>query len=165
MTTKTKNQPQQPLRPADLSIYELHTPQAVIQHEAAMAAYHESLREWDQRHALLEKAKREPEDQHLTEQQYFELSVKRDAERRAKIAEREAAAKAQADADAAYLASLPAVAEISEASEFLFLSKLGHWFALGYQLTDDSIQHFVRGCYAVKLSRPTAVTAKKAVKQ
>jgi len=146
-------------QPAPLDPTKLHGPTEVRMWKAEWASFHDSLRQQEAAQRQKAQAAQAEANRVLTEDEYHALAVKRHAEAQAKLAEREAAEKAQADAEAAYLASLPEVAEITEASEFLLLTKLAHWFALGYELTDDSIVHFIRGCYVINLKK--SATAKR----
>jgi len=157
MTTQSTNNKPTPPAPLDPSIP--HHPDEHRRWQREWAAYHAALREEEEAERKRQQAREEAEGTRmLSDDQYHALALKRHAEMVRKAAEREAAAKAQAEAEAAYFASLPEIAEVLEATEHIFIVKLAEWIAAGYEVRDDSIVHFIRGCYSVRLYK--AVTKK-----
>jgi hypothetical protein len=144
-------------RPADLDVTRLHSPVEVDMWKAEWHAYRETLRAEEKRERLNQQAKEAYENRLLTRDEYHALSVQREAEKQGRQAARQAAAKAKADEEAAYLASLPEVAEVCEQSDYLFLLRLQHWMAQGYTVAEDSIQAFQLGSYWVRLNKPVFI--------
>jgi hypothetical protein len=150
-----------PQRPAPLDLTKLHTPTEVRQWKAEMADYHAALRAEEEQERLKEQTKKAHENRIiLNADEAYALAVEREAQRKAREAEQEAARQAERDAKAAYLASLPAVADVSERSEFHFLQTVIHWAGKGYSLSDDGIEAFLPGFYSCRLTAPA--TTKKA---
>jgi type IV secretory pathway VirB10-like protein len=146
--------------PKDLDLTKPISPTERRMWEAEWAAYRDALRAEEDRQRQQEAAAESEANRPLSEDEYFALSIKLYEEQQAKLAEREAAEQAKKDEEAAYLRSLPEVAEVSERSEYLFLSKLGHWLSQGYVVTEDSIRFWMPGMYHVALNKP-ALTAKR----
>lgn len=159
MTTQTANNKPTPPAPLDPSIP--HHPDTYRRWQREWQAYHAALREEEEAERKRQQTREQAEaNRVLSDDQYYALAVKRHDELVKKAAEREAAAKAQAEAEGAYFASLPDIAEVLESTEHIFLVKLAQWIAAGYEVRDDSIVHFVRGCYSVRLYK-TAPPVKK----
>lgn len=156
MTTAKQLTPPAPL---DTSNGPVH-PSDVSRWKAEWQTYHESLRRRDAEADAQRQAAQEAAARTLTTDEYHALAVARHEEAQRRLAEREAASKAQAEAEAAYLASMPEIAEVTEASEFLLLTKLQHWFSLGYQVHENSVQFFAPGCYSVSLKKPATTKSK-----
>lgn len=148
-------------RPADLDPSRHYSPAQVRLWKAEVAAYHQTLREEDASRHRKEEAAEASRNRVLSEDEYYALTLKRLAEAQAKEAKREAAERAEQEAEAAYLACMPDLAEVLESTEYHFMLKLQHWFQQGYELTDDSIRYFVPGCYAVSLRKPATIKRSK----
>ena len=147
--------------PEPLSLYELHSPAEQRIHAAQVAAYFDVKREEEAAQRRKQDAAAAAAERVLTDEEYYALSVRLHEAAKAKEAARQAAEQAKKDEEAAYLASLPEVAEVSAQSEYLFLLKCQHWMAQGYFVAEDSISHFVRGCYAVRLHKPSSAKGSK----
>lgn len=147
--------------PADLDIARLHSPAEVDAWKAQWDAYRESIKADEAAERLKRQAAEARANRILTREEYHQLAMEREAEKQAKEAARQAVEQTKKDEEAAYLASLPEVAEVLEASEFLFLTKCQNWFAKGYTLPDDGISFFLPGCYSVRLHKPSAASKSK----
>ena len=140
--------------PEPLDLTRPHHPSEVRAHANRVAAYHEALREQEAAERRKQEAREAATDRVLSEDEYYALSLKLHEAQKQKEAQREAERKAKEDEEAAYLASLPELAEISENSEYLFLTKLAAWIAKGYRVTEESVRYWVPGFYCVILAAP-----------
>ncbi|HWV02971.1 hypothetical protein [Ralstonia sp.] len=123
-------------------------------HADAVAAYFAEKREQEMRErAQAEKAT--PHVRDISADEYEAMALKRYEAQQAKIAEREAAEKAKAQAEAEFMASRPATVQISESSPHMFLLKYAHWVSAGYSLPDDGVHAFTMGCYSATLHKAT----------
>jgi len=152
MTNNTAN----PTPPPNLDPSRLYSPAEVDQWKGAWADYRAAVRAEEDRERLKQQAAEARNNRDLTRDEYHQISVKREAENQAKQAAGQAAKQAEKDEEAAYLASLPEVAEVMEQSEFLFLTKLAHRLSQGYVVTEDSIRWWTPGLYHVVLNKPAA---------
>lgn len=140
--------------PEPLDPSRLHSPAEVRAHANKVAAYRDAVREEEAAQRRKQEAAEAATNAPLDEDGYFKLSLKRQQEQQAKDAQREAERKAKEDEEAAYLASLPDFAEVSEHSEYLFLTKLAAWIGKGYRVTEESVRYWVPGFYCVTLAAP-----------
>lgn len=147
--------------PEPLSIYELHSPAKQRAHAAQVAAFRDAKREEEATQRRKQEAAAAAADRPLTDDEYFALAVKRLADQRAKDAQREAERKAREDADSAYLASTPEIAEAMANDPFTLLTKLEPWFARGYRMTPDSIQFWMPNLMHVVLAAPVSTKGAK----
>lgn len=130
-------------------------------HRAEVDAYREAVREEENSQRLKEQAAEARNNRVLSRDEYYELAKQRKAEQDAKDAAREAERQAKEDAEAAYLASQPEIAEVMEASPYLFLVRFQHWASLGYIVTEDSPHAFQFGLYHASLKKPATVKKSK----
>jgi hypothetical protein len=149
------------VKPDDLSLFEIHSPAVQAAHRAAVAAYYEQKREEEKRIADKALAAEANANRALTPDEEYQAAVKRHEAQKAKAEERRMAEVTAQLAEAAYLASLPAIAEVSERSEHTFLLKLAHWLGQGYSVADDSVIHWLPGFYCVQLHKPAGKKAAK----
>ncbi|KJK23292.1 hypothetical protein UB46_16470 [Burkholderiaceae bacterium 16] len=156
---KTKLQP-----PANLDLSSLHSPTEVRQWESEWQDYRQALVDEQNRERIKEQSAHAESNRNLTDQEYYDLAVKREAKEKERQAERAAAAKAEREAKEAYLASEPDTVDISENSEYLTLLRLQHRFSQGYVTTENSIQAWFPGYYHIVLHKPAPATAKRGSK-
>jgi hypothetical protein len=146
--------------PAPLDNTRIHTREEYKAWQDAMFEYHAAIRAEEKRELLKAEVAKAEANRHLTDDEYHALAVQREAEKQARQAERDAEEAARAEAKAAYLASMPEVAEIQESNPFTFVKQICHWSALGYSLPENANVDFLPGLYSVSLDKPAA-TAKK----
>jgi len=151
-----------PTKPADLSIYELHSPEVRRQHRAEVEAYVQALRNIERQKEIKAEAIKAEATRPLTEDEYFQEAVKRNKQQQDKQAERAAAEKAAELARIDFLMSSPPVVEIMETNEYKFLATVINFASRGYTLGDNGIQHFGFGLFHCNLDAPTPT--KKAAK-
>lgn len=153
MTTKIQ-------QPEALDPSRLYTQEQYKNWKRQMAAYHDAINVEQEQKRKKEEAALAKANALLTDEEYDHMAQKRHAELKAKQAARAAEELAKKDADDAYLASLPDIAEVSERSEHLFLLKLQHWMSQGYRVDENSIVGFTPGFYCVRLNKSPAKDAK-----
>lgn len=150
----------QPIKPADLSIYVLHSPEAKRQHRAEVDAYFQAIRNAENAEKAKAQAAIDYANRPLDESEYFALAVKRQKEQEAKAAAHAAIQHAAELAKIDFLMSSPPVADIMETNEYRFLTSVVNFANRGYTLGDNGIHHFGMGLYHCQLDAPVA--AKKA---
>lgn len=154
-----------PTMPEPLSIYVIHSPEDRRRHAIEVAAYYDYIREEEQRQRTIEQAKIAEANRVLTDDDYYALALKRKAEQDAREAAREAERQAAADAKAAYLASAPDVAVISETSPYLFLQQVALWASRGYTISETADMHVLPTYFCASMNKPEpAAPAAKKVK-
>lgn len=140
--------------PEPLDLSRPHHPAEVRAHANRVEAYHAARREEEAAQRRKQEARDATKDRVLTEDEYFALSLKLHEAQKQKEAQREAERKAKEDEEAAYLASLPEFAEVSEHSEYLLLTKLAAWIGKGYRVTEESVRYWMPGFYCITLAAP-----------
>lgn len=108
--------------------------------------------------------KEEPEEytvHELTESEYDDLRRREWEQQRAREKEREAEREASKTADAAYLESMPAVADILVHDPHSLLMKVLHWASRNYTLPEDGIRFFNPNFYHVQMTAPVSATNRK----
>lgn len=125
------------LMPEPLDLTRLHSPEEVRLHATKVAAYRDAVREEEEAQRRKQDAAGAAANAFLSEDDYFKLALKRQQEQEERDAQRQAAQKAEKDAEAAYLASRPEVAEVLDRCEYKFLFRVAHWLAQGYELSED----------------------------
>ena len=143
---------QLPTRPANLDKSIIHTPEAVSRWKNEMFAYQSTLDQIETEKLKKEQAAKNYANRHLTSQEYFEQSVKRDEEQKVKDAARQAEiAKAEKEKED-FLASNPPFVEILETTDHSFLKQFEHWINRGYVY--EATNFFIPGCYSAQLKAP-----------
>jgi hypothetical protein len=122
-----------PAMPEPLSLFKLHSPEEQRQHrlrvQAHLSAKDEARREAEREaQAAIAHANRT-----LNDDEYHDLAVERDNEKRAREVERQAAEYAAEQQKAEYLASSPEVALILADNPAQFLREITHWVKKGYE--------------------------------
>ena len=141
-----------PVKPNDLDKSVIHTPEAVSRWKNEMFAYHSAIDQIETEKLKKEQAAQNYANRHLTSQEYFEQSVKRDKELRAKDAARQAEiAKAEKEKEE-FLASNPPFVEILETTDYSFLKQFELWVRKGYVY--ESTNYFLPGCYTARMKAP-----------
>lgn len=153
----------QPIKPDDLSIYELHSPEARRQHAAEVEAYFQALRNIENAKQAKAQAAIDYANRPLDESEYFALAVKRKKEQDDKQAAHAAVLKAKELAAIDFAMSSPPVADIMETNEYRFLTSVVNFANRGYSLGSNGILHFGMGLYHCQLDAP-APAPKKAAK-
>ena len=159
MTTTTTTQTA-PVKPADLSLYVLHTPAARRQHQQAMYDYHAACRAIEQAEQAEKQAAVAEASRLLTEGEYWTLALERERENKAKIKAAHDAEVAAQRAETERLMSSPDVVDVLHRNEHNFVRELCHWANRGYRFHDDSMQMFMPGSYHATLLAPAAPAAK-----
>lgn len=148
--------------PAQLDNTKIHTREAYRQWQREMYAYSEALREEEQEAERKAAAALQESQREMTDNEYFVMAVEREKSRQQREAEREAE-RQQAEAEkAAYLASLPDVAVISESNPVCFVQQIMHWTCQGYTLAENAEVDILFGLHRVCLDK--SALAKKAAK-
>lgn len=125
-----------------------------------MAAYRDALRAQEERTRKRDEAAKAHANRVLTDEEYYQQALEREAQKQAQAAERQAEEQRKKEEKAAYLASLPDVAEVSERSEFLFLQGVIHRAKQGYILEPNGIDAFMLGFYSCRMVKPEAPARK-----
>lgn len=159
MTTQTL-----PTKPADLSIYVLHSPEAIRQHAAETRDYFNEIRKIEHAEAVRAQAILANANRPSTDDEYFAQAQKREAENQAKQAERAATEKADALAEIDRLLASPPTVEVVHRNEFLFLQKVIQYAGRGYVMTDDGFLSFTPGMYHIVMNSPQQAAKKVAQK-
>ncbi|MDO8774306.1 MAG: hypothetical protein Q7K57_37455 [Burkholderiaceae bacterium] len=148
-------------KPAGLDPTRLHSPEEYQKWKSDTAAYFQGIRDAERAEQVKEQAVKAYENRILSSTEYFEMAVKREAENKAKQAEREAEQKAAALAEIDRLMASPETVEVLHRSEFTFMLEVIQWANRGYVL--NSLMSLMPGlCHAV-MSAP-APAPKKAGK-
>jgi len=143
---------QLPTKPANLDKSVIHTPEAVSRWKNEMFAYQSTLDQIETEKLKKEQAAQNYANRHLSQQEYFEQSVKREKEQKAKDAARQAdIAKAEKEKEA-LLASNPPFVDIVETTDYSFLKQFEHWINKRYVY--ESTEYFIAGCYTARLKAP-----------
>jgi hypothetical protein len=146
-------------RPADLDNSKLHTRAEVRAWQDANFEYHAAIHAEEQRAATQAAAKAAEASRPLSDDEYYQQAVQRETEKRARIADREAAEKADQEAKVAYLESTPAIADIDATNPYSFLLQVIAWAQKGYTLPEDADIATFPSWYAVKLTAPAPAPA------
>lgn len=151
--------------PEPLDNTKLHSREEYRRWQEANHAYHAAIREGQERAVKQAEAKAAEANRPLSDDEYYALAVQREKAKQQRQAERDAEERAKQEAKAAYMASMPEVAEIEASNPFAFVSQIVHFANLGYQMPENADVHALPGFYAVKLTAPApAPAAKKAAK-
>jgi hypothetical protein len=126
-----------PPLPEPLSLYKLHSPEVRRAHQAAVEAHYSAKRAAERQAAQKEEAQRAHANRYLTAQEYWEASVARENENRAKQAEREAARYAEEQQKKEALAASPDIADILTNNPAELLRQVCHWNSRGYVLNEE----------------------------
>jgi hypothetical protein len=148
--------------PAQLDNTKIHTRDEYRQWQAANFEYHAYLREQEQAAERQQAADLLESQREMTDNEYFVMAVEREKQRQKREAEREAERQQAAAEKAAYLASLPDVAVISESNPYCFVQEIMHWTKQGYSLAPNAEVDILFGLHRVCLDKPAP--AKKAAK-
>lgn len=149
-----------PTKPADLSMYVLHTPAEVRQHRLDTEDYFKAIQDIERAKQAKAQAVINEANRTLNDDDYFALKLKQKKEQDDKQAQRVAAEKATELARIDFLMSSPPVVEIMETNEHRFLTSVINFASRGYTLGDNGILHFGHGLFHCNLDAPA--TTKKA---
>jgi actin-related protein len=139
--------------PAPLDNTKIHSPAVVRKWQHDMADYHAAKRNEE----LDAERKRQAEMAHanrvLNDDEYHQLAIQRENQKREKELERQVAELAKEKAKQEYLASSPEEVEISEHSDAEMLRLLQHWIQRGYEINFEAARYFQPGFYNIRLSK------------
>ncbi|WP_413460091.1 hypothetical protein [Herbaspirillum huttiense] len=91
----------------------------------------------------------------MTDEEYYQYSLEREAEKQRKNREQELILAAQEQARLDFMDSSPPLVEIVESVPVIFLSQLQAWIKKGYMIDLNNVQYFAPGCFAVNLTPST----------
>ena len=148
-----------PIKPDDLSIYVLHSPEAVRAWKEEVAEYHQALARIERAKEAKAKAAIVEKNRVLTDEEYHQEALKRKKIADDKLAERVAAEKAAALAEIERLMSSPATVDVINRNEVLFMVEVIQWANRGYTMAEDGFRSFGMSLYHITMNAP--VLAKK----
>lgn len=155
-----------PVLPEALDGSKFHTRAELRAHKIACEEFHNYQREAEYQAKVAESNKRAREQaeaqREMTDEEYDNMKRKEWQAEKDKEAARLAVKKEKEREEIAYRLSMPAVADIHNRSEYLFLKDFEFWTQKGYTLQPDGIQIFQPGIYNAQLTAPAV--AKKAGK-
>lgn len=125
-----------------------------------LTAYEASLRQ-PEKPAPIKETPEAQTVRELSDSEYDDLKRQQWEQQRAREKEREAEREARKAAEAEYLESMPAVAEILVHDPHTLMTKVLHWASRGYSLPEDGIKFFSPNFYHVCLTAPVASSRKK----
>jgi len=152
----TKTTQALPVKPEPLSLYVLHTPAAVRQHEQAMYDYYAAMRAIAQQEQADKEAAIAEASRALTQAEYFAQAQEREREKQAKVKAAHDAEVAAARAEVDRLATSPAIAEVMHRNEWNFLQEICHWSRRQYTLEDGNLHASLPGHYHASMTAPAA---------
>lgn len=138
-----------PQRPAPLDNSVIHHPRTIRAWKDAEYEYHAAIRA--QALAAEAKAEASRKPKVLTEDEEYQLAVKRDAAKKAEQAKRVQQELDKEEAHQKYLASSPERVELLESSLYALLISVQHWCKKGYQIDETSINSIPPSLYACHL--------------
>lgn len=150
----------QTLKPEPLDPNKWYTRDERRAYSEQLAAYEASLRQPERPVPI----KEEPEAQtvrELSDSEYDDMKRQQWEQQRAREKEREAEREARKAAEAEYLESMPAVAEILVHDPHTLMTKVLHWASRGYSLPEDGIRYFGPAFYHLQMAAPVATTNRK----
>lgn len=134
----------------------IHSPAVVQAHRQAVAEFYAARRANEDAQVSKANAETGHANRVLTDAEYFDMAVAADEVRKEKELVRQVAEHAAEQARLDFLASSPAVVQLTAATEFELLTNLQHWLHKKYTINLDNLRYFIRGCYSIELLAPVA---------
>ncbi|SPA28532.1 conserved hypothetical protein [Cupriavidus taiwanensis] len=125
-----------------------------------LAAYEASLRK-PEKPAPIKETPEAQTVRELSDSEYDDLKRHQWEQQRAREKEREAEREARKAAEAEYLASMPAVADILVHNPYDLVLKVAHWAQKNYTLPEDGVKYFGPVMYHVQMAAPASATNRK----
>jgi hypothetical protein len=139
-----------------LDTSKINSPAVVREHEQRLADFYAAKRAADKA-----KEKPAPVIHTMSQEDYYAQAVAVEEARKEKELARLVAELAAEKARADFLASSPAVVQLTESTAYGLLTNLQHWMHKGYTANVDNLRYFISGCYSVELLAPVAVKCVK----
>jgi len=134
-----------PIKPADLDIYTLHSPEAVKAWKQDVADYHQALARIERAKEAKQQAAIAEQNRVLTDEEYYQDDI---------AAERAAAEKAAALAEIERLMSSPKTVDVINRNEVLFMIEVIQWANRGYTMAENGFHSFGMGLYHITMNAP-----------
>jgi hypothetical protein len=129
--------------PAPLGSHRIHTPGEVRAHEKAVAEYWAAFHAQERERVEKIEAERAFACRVLTDQEYYELALEREAAQQARQLERDVAALAKEQEKQAFLQTEEPTVQILESTDFQFLTLVEHFIGRGYTFDWDGPRAFI----------------------
>jgi hypothetical protein len=143
-----------PIKPADLDIYTLHSPEAVKAWKQDVADYHQALARIERAKEAKQQAAIAEQNRVLTDEEYYQEALKRKKIADDIAAERAAAEKAAALAEIERLMSSPKTVDVINRNEVLFMIEVIQWANRGYTMAENGFHSFGMGLYHITMNAP-----------
>lgn len=143
-----------PIKPEPLSLYTLHTPEVVKQWKAEMADYYQELASIENAEKIKDQDEYAHQNRILSEDEYFQVAVKRQKVIDDKASTTAVEAKKAALSEIDHRMSSPATVDVINRNEFAFIQEVIHWANRNYTLANDGFHSFVSGLYHIQMTAP-----------
>lgn len=140
--------------PAPLDNTKIHTREQYKNWQNEMFSYYKCIRDEEEAAETKAAAALLESQREMTDTEYFAMARRRYEAQKARDAEREKQRQQAEEEKAAYLASLPDVAVISESNPVCFVQQIMYWTKQGYTLAENAEVDILFGLHRVCLDKP-----------